>query len=282
MTDPGRALSTPLDAAPDWGAFARAREWRRALAAARVTGAPLEISEVLERVVGVQEAVRARRYPQARRAWSQLGEALEAADSGGLIGEAALLRSLVRHDALGKALSALEDLGSGMGGETEPEALRARLAPAAQHPFTQAEALNLIGVLHALRGEAQAARAVFEEALLSDPGHYRAVTNIGNLELEAGQPALAEARYREVLRLNPDYDGAYHNLGVALRRQGKVHESVGAIRRAQRLSMKRSQEEAREDLREQFRQGGMWRSLRWVLVVALLLLLFLIMRGLGG
>ena len=139
----------------------------------------------------------------------------------------------------------------------------------------------MLGVLHALRGEPEAARAVFEEALLSDPGHYRAVTNIGNLELEAGQPALAEARYREVLRLNPDYDGAYHNLGVALRRQGKVHESVGAIRRAQRLSMKRSQEEAREDLREQFRQGGMWRSLRWVLVVALLLL-FLIMRGLGG
>lgn len=282
MTDPGRSLPLPLDAAPDWGTFARAGEWRRALVAARVAGAPPEISEALERVLDVQEAVRARRYLQARRTWSRLEGALAAADSGGLIGEAALLRSLVRPDALGEALSALEGLGSGMGGETETEALRVRLAPSLGHPFTQAEALNLVGVLHALRGEAQEARAVFEEALLSDPGHYRVITNIGNLELEAGQLAQAEIRYREVLRLNPDYDGAHHNLGVALRRQGKVHESVGAIRRAQRLSMKRSQEESREDLREQLRQGAARRTLRWVLVVAALLLLLLLVRGLGG
>ncbi|EYB67655.1 hypothetical protein DEIPH_ctg033orf0073 [Deinococcus phoenicis] len=282
MTDPGRSPSPPLDAPPDWGTFARDGEWRRALAAARITVAPAELREALERVVDLQGAVRARRFPQARRAWTGLQEALEAAQGQGLTGEAALLRSLVRPDALGEALAVLEGLGRGPGGETEPDALRERLAPAFAHPLTRAEALNAVGVLHALHGEAELARAVFGEALAADPSHYRAVTNIGNLELEAGHPAQAETRYREVLRLNPDYDGAHHNLGVALRRQGKLHESVGSIRRAQRLGVKRSQEDSREDLREQFRGNTTFRSLRWVLLAAGLLVLFLIVRGLVG
>ncbi|GMA16520.1 tetratricopeptide repeat protein [Deinococcus metallilatus] len=281
MTDSGRPLSSPLDAPPDWGTFARGGEWRRALAAARVAAAPAEVTTALEGVVGVQEAVRARRFPQARRAWTGLREALDAAQGAGLTGEVALLRSLVRPDALGEALAVLEGLGRGTGGEIETDALRERLAPAFGHPLTQAEALNTVGVLHALREEPDAARAAFEQALAVDPGHYRAVTNIGNLELEAGHPAQAEARYREVLRLNPDYDGAHHNLGVALRRQGKLHESVGAIRRAQRLGLKRSQEDSREDLRQQFGDSARWRTLRWVLLAAAVLVLYLIVRGLG-
>ncbi|WP_235610260.1 tetratricopeptide repeat protein [Deinococcus aerius] len=281
--DGPRPPTEPLTAEPprDWTAFARAGEWRRALAAARLAGAPPEVVAALDGAVGVQDGVRARRPGQARRSWAATQEALEAARARGLTGEAALLTSLLSPGTLTPALAALEGLGNGSGGETEPGALRERLTPAFAHPLTRAEALNAVGVLHALREEPGEARGAFEEALGTDPSHYRAITNIGNLELEAGQPGAAETRYREVLRLNPDYDGAHHNLGVALRRQGKVYESVGSIRRAQRLSVKRSQEDTREEMREQFRTNARLRTLRWVLLAAAVLILFLIVRGAG-
>ena len=282
MTDPGPTTLASPDSAPDWGRFARAGEWRRALAAARLTAAPAEVADVLDDVVNVQDAVRARKLAQARRSWTALGEALDRAAAAGLTGEAALLRSLVRPAELGGAIGALEGLGRGTGGETEPQALRTRLAPALEHPLTRPEAMNLLGVLHALREEPGEARALFQEAVAADAGHYRAVTNLGNLELEAGRPAEAEAQYREALRLNAEYDGTHHNLGVALRRQGKMHESVGSIRRAQRLSVRRAQEDSREELRGRGGPGGNPKVLRWGLIALGALVLFLLLRGGGG
>ncbi|WP_216317638.1 tetratricopeptide repeat protein [Deinococcus aestuarii] len=282
MTDSAPSSTPSAAAPPDWAAFARAGEWRRSLAAARVTGAPPELTGVLDSVLHVQEAVRGRRLPQARRAWAGLEEALGDLPARGLAGEGALLKTLVSPRALGDALASLDGLGRGTGGETEPEALRERLAPALAHPLTRAEALNALGVLHALREEPGEARARFGEAQAADAGHYRALTNLANLDLEAGRPAEAEARYREVLRLNPDFDGAHHNLGVALRRQGRVHESVGAIRRAQRLSVRRSQEDTRDEMREGFRRDARLRAVRLVLLALAVLVLFLAVRGAVG
>lgn len=270
-TPPSPGAQTP--APPDWAALARAGEWRRALTAARLTGAD-HAAGLLEAVLAVQDGVRARRFGPARRSAGRLRELLEAA---GASGEAALLGSLTRSQELDGALAALADSG-----ETEPESLRERLAPALAHPLTRAEALNMLGVLHALRGEAEQGRLLFGEALEADAGHYRAGTNLGNLDLEAGRPAEAEARYREVLRLSPDHDGAHHNLGVALRRQGRLQESVRSIRRAQRLGNKRLQESSREDLREQFRGNETVRRLRWGLIAGAAGLLWLLLRGGGG
>ena len=107
--------------------------------------------------------------------------------------------------------------------------------------------------------------------------------NLGNLALEAGNPAEAEAQYREVLKLAPEYDGAHHNLGVALRRQGKLQASVGAIRKAQRLGVRRVQQDAKDDMQEQMRVNPRLRLMRTVLfaVVALVILL-VFLQGRGG
>ncbi|WP_034384202.1 tetratricopeptide repeat protein [Deinococcus sp. YIM 77859] len=281
MTDPSPPPVSPPEASPDWRAFARAGEWRRALAAARLTAAPTEVTAALDGVVGVQEAIRARRPARAQRVLEGVRATLAATQEGGLKGEAALLESLIEPETLRQALETLEGLGRGTGGETEPQVLRARLAPALAHPLTRPEALNALGVLHVLREEPQAAQPIFEEALAADPGHYRVLTNLGNLELEAGRLRQAEARYREALRLNPEYDGAHHNLGVALRRQGRLSESVGAIRRAQRLSVKQARETSREDLRQQFGAAPWLPVLRWGLVALGILVLFLLLR-IGG
>lgn len=274
---PGPVTPTPADPTrPDWKPFARAGEWRRAQAAATLSFAPAPLVAALTSLSAFQEDVRARRYPAARRALDAYAGGLDDALSESP-GEGALLRSLAEPEVLRRAVEALD----GGAAERDPAGLQARLGPAGSHALTRAEAMNALGVLHALRGEAGAAQAQFAEALTHDPGHYRARMNLGNLALEAGDPQQAEAEYREVLKLAPDYDGAHHNLGVALRRQGKVYESVGSIRKAQRLGVRRSQQDSREELREQFRASPRLRLVRVALIAAVVLIaaLLLLSRG---
>ena len=249
-------------------------EWRLALATARVQGAPLDLEQALDAVLTVQSAVRARRYPAARQAAAELTPLLPALPEP----EGSALRAQVDPEALTGALRAL-DAGQKV---TDPAELAALLAGALAQPLTRAEALNMQGILHAVSGEAEQARALLDAAMQADPGHYRALTNLGNLEMEAGQFAAAEAVYRRVLVLNPEYDGGHHNLGVALRRQGRVGEGVKSIRRGQQLSMKRSKDDTNAEMKEQFAQNPFMRNLRWVLIAVVGLIVFLVVRGVGG
>ena len=281
--EPETAPETPAPGSPaapgqpDWKPFARSGEWRRAQAAATLSFAPPSLIAALTSLSALQEDVRARRYPAARRALEAYAGGLEDTQAESQ-GEAALLRSLAEPELLRRAIGAL-DQGAA---ERDPAGLQACLAPAEAHPLTRAEALNALGVLHALRTEAGAARGRFEEALTHDPGHYRARMNLGNLALEAGDPQQAEAEYREVLKLAPDYDGAHHNLGVALRRQGKVYESVGSIRKAQRLGVRRSQQDSREELREQFRASPRLRLVRVAVIAVVVVIAALLLFSRGG
>ncbi len=284
MSDPVRSpakstaqpagLSATADPAPlpDLGEVIRAGEWRRALAVSRLNGSGADLQEALEAVFRFQETVRARRYPSARRALADYREALA---GGAEAAELSVLRRAADPDALGAALDALAAHLK----EPDPEVLAAGLAPALAQPLTRAEALNIQGVLLALQDESAGARALFEAALEADPGHYRALTNLGNLDIESGDHAGAEARYREVIRLNPEYDGGHHNLGVALRRQGKMGEAVRSIRRGQRLGMKRSREDADAEVKAQFAANPLFKGMRWVLIAVVILVLFLALRG---
>ncbi len=279
MSDPVRSSSRPAEpsaaapaALPDLGEVIRAGEWRRALAVSRLNGAGPDIQEALEAVFRFQETVRARRYPSARRALADYREALAGrADAA----ELSVLRRAADPDVLTTALDALAAHLK----EPDPEILAAGLVPALSEPLTRAEALNIQGVLMALQEQGAEARTLFEQALEADAGHYRALTNLGNLDIEAGDYAGAEARYREVIRLNPDYDGGHHNLGVALRRQGKMGEAVRSIRRGQRLGMKRSKEDTDAEVKAQFAANPLFKGMRWVLIAVVVLVLFLALRG---
>ncbi|MBZ9713011.1 tetratricopeptide repeat protein [Deinococcus multiflagellatus] len=267
-------MSGPSDAPalPPVRDLVAAGDWRRAAITARLAGETAAVQEALGALDGVQDAVRARRYPSARRALGEYRRALDDAEGEPLL---AGLRAQVPPDEVLAALNALE----GSQKETEPAALKERLLGALTLPLTRAEALNMQGVLYAVRGEADDARRVLDEARVADPGHYRALTNLGNLDMEAGRFAQAEAVYREVLRLNPDYDGGHHNLGVALRRQGKVAEGVRSIRRGQRLAMKRSKDDTDAEMKERFAASPALRNLRWGLLAGLGLIVYLALRG---
>lgn len=263
---------------PDWKTFAREGAWRRAQAAATISGADPYLIATLTLLSSLQADVRARRYAAAKRNLSGYIGSLSDLE-GHQPSEAALLRSLVPPELLGSALDALE-AGTGEG---DPAELQLKVQPAYAHALTRAEAVNAQGVLHALRQEDAAARIRFEEALTHDPEHYRARMNIGNLDLEAGDFSGAEAAYREVLRLAPDYGSAHHNLGVALRKQGKLYESVGAIRKGQRLSLREAKIEAKEDMEEQMRRSPKLRLVRVAIFVGVVLLLALVaFLGRGG
>jgi tetratricopeptide (TPR) repeat protein len=116
--------------------------------------------------------------------------------------------------------------------------VKVSLQKAALHPMTKAEAENQMGVLEAVLENPIAARTHFQAALAADPRHYRAMTNLGNLELEAGHLQEAETRYREVIRLNPDYSVVYNNLAAVMRKQGKRSESVAFLKKSNQLSVR--------------------------------------------
>ncbi|CAM3193795.1 tetratricopeptide repeat protein [Deinococcus deserti] len=254
----------------------RAGEWERAAQVARAQQMDVDVQDALELLTGFQEQVRARRYSKARSTLDGYRAALGRAPAD------APERDVVRLAAPPEQLEAALDGLDGLQKETDPAALASGLEPALSHPLTRAEALNMQGILSALMGDAIQGRLRLEEALQADPKHYRALTNLGNLDLEAGDVVSAERRYREVIALNPDYDGGHHNLGVALRRQGKVSESVAAIRRGQRLSVKRSQEDTRADIKEQYARSPVLRNMRWIILVVLVLAVVLLMRSAGA
>ncbi|GEM49417.1 tetratricopeptide repeat protein [Deinococcus cellulosilyticus] len=135
--------------------------------------------------------------------------------------------------------------------ERDPETLRSKLQPAWNNPFTRAEALNRIGVLQAQLGDPVQARVAFEEAIQSDPMHFRAITNLGNIALEAGNHNEAEALYRRALELNPEHHLAHNNLAVLLRKQKRIGASIQSLKKSQRLEQKALMQQAREEGRQQ-------------------------------
>lgn len=210
--------------AVDWRASLERGAFEEALARLRALstlgrGDP-DVQDEVERVVAFREALRARDHGGAARLAAELDARPPVRVGVGTEGLAAAVAELA---ALDRSRSA-----------PTPSALSSSLA----HPLARAEAENTLGV-HAVRGGHLAeARERFERALAADPRHYRAIANLGNLELEDGRLEAAVERYREAIRVNPEYGTGHHNLAAALRRQGKVSESVAALKRAQRLNLR--------------------------------------------
>lgn len=105
-------------------------------------------------------------------------------------------------------------------------------------PYLAPEVCCAQGVQWARAGQTEQAREAFEQALVLDPGHYRSLTNLGNLALEAGQPQQAIELYQKSLALNPDYPGTHHNLAAAYRRLRQLDKSVYHLKRSQQLTLR--------------------------------------------
>ena len=147
-------------------------------------------------------------------------------------------------------------------------------------PLLEAEADTQRGTAYIFQNETDKAEACFIRALERDPKHYRAITNRGNLALEAGRTEEAIEAYGRALAIDDEFVNAHHNLGVAYRRLGKIDKSVQSIRKAQKASRRQDSETARESL-SKFGGGLSKRFLRYALYAGAALIVYFVLRSQG-
>lgn len=91
----------------------------------------------------------------------------------------------------------------------------------------QFDALHMLAVIEAQRGNFAAGLARLQEALRVQPRSVEALINLGRMQGELGRFADAVATYEKVLGLDPRSALAHSNLSIALRRLGRSAEAVG-------------------------------------------------------
>jgi tetratricopeptide (TPR) repeat protein len=222
----------------DWRDSLRRHAFEEALARQRALGlinqSDPEILTMLEQLIDCHRAIRSGDYVAARKAvhlgWTEL------------------------EPTLSSSAQAVEWIASG-------QAEQYQRALELAHPLALADAHNSLGKL-AVNSDLAKSEDHFKRALEADPKHHRALTNLGNIELERGEIAQAIERYREAIKLSPDYATAHNNLAAALRRTGKLSESVAALKRAQRLTVKQVSASTRDSTNVSGGVQSMLKSLR--------------------
>lgn len=96
----------------------------------------------------------------------------------------------------------------------------------------QPDALHLLGVLNAQRGDLEAAARLIGRAVAVRPAEAMFRNNLGNVEIERGRLDEAEACYLQAIELDPSRLDALNNLGVLLSRRG---DAAGAEKVLQRV-----------------------------------------------
>jgi tetratricopeptide (TPR) repeat protein len=93
---------------------------------------------------------------------------------------------------------------------------------------------NLSAVL--LDSNVEEAMAHAREALRLNPDHAPARNNLGLAMRKLGRLEEARAQYMEALRINPDYAPAHNNLGYVLQESGHIEEAISQYEEALRIS----------------------------------------------
>lgn len=97
-----------------------------------------------------------------------------------------------------------------------------------------------LGNLHAMLGEADAAKAEFEKAIALAPWAIPAYVNLADVQRTQGREQEAEATLRRALASDPRSADVLHALGLALVRQKRMPEAVDALGRAAALAPDRA------------------------------------------
>lgn len=98
------------------------------------------------------------------------------------------------------------------------------------------DALHLLGVLTAQRGDAAGAVPLLRQAAAARPELPMFHTNLGHALADAGDVEGAIAAYRRVTELAPDHPQPWFNLATALLRSGRYGDADQACRKAVELA----------------------------------------------
>ena len=144
----------------------------------------------------------------------------------------------------------------------------------------EAEKLTLLGTTYVYLDNLDKAKYNLQEALNYDPKHYRAITNLANLNLEANHLDDAIAGYQQALSINDSFSGALHNLAVAYRKKGQLNQSVSFLKKAQRAKNKELREEARESLKSGENKQALNLIIKTVAAITIIAVVILLIRNL--
>jgi tetratricopeptide (TPR) repeat protein len=84
-------------------------------------------------------------------------------------------------------------------------------------------------------GQPEAAKAEFEAALALEPDSAEVRSNLGHAWESLGEPAAARQAYQMAVRANPQFPGAHYDLGRALLQAGQPGEAAAELAAAIRL-----------------------------------------------
>jgi protein O-GlcNAc transferase len=98
-----------------------------------------------------------------------------------------------------------------------------------------ADALNLLGINAALRGENQLAVELIGRAILNDSMVAAYQLNMGNVLSAQGRLQEASSAYLAALKIKPDYAEAHNNLGLVLMARGQIDAAIVACGVALRI-----------------------------------------------
>jgi tetratricopeptide (TPR) repeat protein len=94
------------------------------------------------------------------------------------------------------------------------------------------DALHLLGVIAAARGDPDQAIELIGKAVAAVPNFAQGHSNLGNALRAAGRFADACVSYRRAITLRPDFAAAHSNLGLALCEQGHFAAAVASCQHA--------------------------------------------------
>ena len=97
---------------------------------------------------------------------------------------------------------------------------------------SDSRALNDLGNLLLLAGDTHGAEAAYSRALGHDPHLVSARYNLGLLEMQRGEERQAIATFERVLDVHPDHAWSHFQIGVLYERSGKDKAAVSAYARA--------------------------------------------------
>ena len=253
----------PASTAASWQQLLEQGRLAEALRRYQETEAPqANVVEAFRLLTQLQDALRERNFERARRRLEDLEPQAPLFD----------------YQALSVQLTQLEVASQALGPHTPERALE-QLEPVHQ-PLFQAEVQTLRGTGLIFMNDSEGAAAAFHRALEFDPKHYRALTNLGNLSLEAGEVDTAISYYQQALAVNAEFANAHHNLGVAYRRKGQIGKSVRSLRKAQGASQRKLREEAQQTMKRGL-SGSLQRYGRWLLYAVLAGILYFVLRAQG-
>lgn len=98
-----------------------------------------------------------------------------------------------------------------------------------------ASLLNLSAICHLRLGDAEQAKACWQQALRIKPDFAEASSNFGNFLKEQQNYQEAEAAYRQAIKIKPDYSEALYNLGILLQEQNRFEEAEATYRHVLRI-----------------------------------------------